>query len=77
MKAYKSALDHLPPCPKKPPAKAATGIAEVTDEEAAAIEADGKVDPEVKEREEVEEEVRECTKACWGNLAACHMSLVS
>ena len=82
--AYKSALDHLPPCKKKPPIAAtspATGIAEVTEEEASAIEKEadenGVVDTEKQEREEVEDEVRECTKACWGNLAACYISMVS
>jgi hypothetical protein len=53
----------------------------VTDDEAAAIEEEASredtVDPEVRVREEVDEEVRECTKACWGNLGACYTSLVS
>jgi RNase P/RNase MRP subunit POP5 len=34
------------------------------------------VDKEKVEREEVEEEIRDCTKACWGNLGACHLALV-
>lgn len=83
MTAYKSALDHLPPCPKKPPSTAVpleTGIAEVTDDEAAAINEETSrqeaVDPAVREKEEVEEEIRDCTKACWGNLGACYISLV-
>ena len=82
--AYKQALEYLPPCKKKPPITAntpTTGIAEVTEEEATAIEQEadqgGVVDVEKQEREEVEDEVRQCTKACWGNLAACYISMVS
>ena len=86
--SYKAALDYLPPCPRrtvvpKPPLtdNATSGLAEVNDEEAAAIEeqqhvAEPDSDSESREREEVEEEVRECTKACWGNLGACYTSLV-
>jgi hypothetical protein len=62
----------------------ASGLAEVTDEEAAEIEKavednatqDEEEDLATIEREQLEEEIRECTKACWGNLAACHIRLV-
>jgi hypothetical protein len=72
---YESALKLLPPVPKleqviTPPAPSVSGgIQEITDEEADAITlAEKKV---LTEREEVEGSVRECGKACHGNLAAC------
>jgi hypothetical protein len=68
-------LKLLPPVPKleqviTPPAPSVSGgIQEITDEEADAITlAEKKV---LTEREEVEGSVRECGKACHGNLAAC------
>lgn len=49
----------------------------MTEEEAAVIEKETIQETvEVTGSEEVEEEVRKCTKACWGNLAACYISLV-
>ena len=93
VKAYRSALDILPPCPKKelkekpqpvvpPIADGQSGLQEVTEEEAIAIEAESQKDKngemqKISERETVEEEVRELSKACWGNLAACYVALVS
>jgi hypothetical protein len=72
---YESALKLLPPVPKLepviiPPAPSVGGgIQEITDEEADAITlAEQTV---MTEREEVEGSVRECGKACHGNLAAC------
>ncbi|WVF66047.1 hypothetical protein IAT40_000785 [Kwoniella sp. CBS 6097] len=54
-----------------------SGIQEVTDEEAAVIEREMRHqdDPEVVERKGVEDDIRETTKACWGNLAACYIAL--
>ena len=56
----------------------ATGISEVTEDEAAVIAASQteRADPAVIDREEVEEEIRQCTKACWGNLGACYIGKV-
>ncbi|AAW46108.1 hypothetical protein CNK00610 [Cryptococcus deneoformans JEC21] len=56
-----------------------SGLQEVTEEEAVAIQKEentkkGK-SPEELEREEVEDEIKECTKACWGNLAACYIAI--
>jgi hypothetical protein len=74
---YESALKLLPPVPKlepptvkSPPVQVGgSGIQEITDEEADAItQAEKKV---MTEREEVEGKIRECAKACHGNLAAC------
>ena len=73
---YQSALKLLPPVPKlvtpaaKPlPVQNGSGIQEITDEEAEAIAlSETKV---LTEREEVEGKIRECAKACHGNLAAC------
>lgn len=74
---YQSALKLLPPVPKleAPQTKgplvqsSGSGIQEITDEEADAITAS---EPEaLSEREEVEAKIRECEKACHGNLAAC------
>lgn len=71
---YESALKLLPPVPKletpPKPAPASTGIQEISDEEAEEILSVPK-DKEVSERESVEREVRDCGKACHGNLAAC------
>ncbi|OCF36285.1 hypothetical protein I316_02159 [Kwoniella heveanensis BCC8398] len=54
-----------------------SGIQEVTDEEAAIIEREiqDQNNPEVVERRSVESDIRETTKACWGNLAACYIAL--
>jgi hypothetical protein len=75
---YESALRLLPPVPKleapPTPAPASTGIQEITDEEAEAIafaEKAKEKGAEISERETVEMEVRDCGKACHGNLAAC------
>jgi hypothetical protein len=71
---YESALKLLPPVPKRKPVNIPPtpsingGIQEITDEEADAITAEKTV---LTEREEVEGSVRECGKACHGNLAAC------
>ncbi|KGB77371.1 hypothetical protein CNBG_3209 [Cryptococcus deuterogattii R265] len=55
-----------------------SGLQEVSEEEAVAIEEAEKAkegkSPEELEREEVEDEIKECTKACWGNLAACYIA---
>jgi hypothetical protein len=88
---YQDALKCLPNCPKKkgegaskssvPPLPVGSGIQEVSDEEAQAIEAEQQDVPVIgsaeQERADVEEEIRECTKSCWGNLAACHLANVS
>ena len=72
---YESALKLLPPVPKlepvkiPPPSSDTGGIQEITDEEADAITQAGQ--RVLTEREEVEGSVRECGKACHGNLAAC------
>jgi hypothetical protein len=82
VEAYHSALALLPPCPRHAKPRVETtssGIEEVTDDQAEKIVAEEKakeLNPEESEREEVEEEIRECTKACWGNLAACYLALV-
>ena len=77
----------MPSCPKtvetaripSVPQMQASGVEEVTEEEAAAIEAQqaGNIDPVRVERVEIEEQIRECTKACWGNLAASYLATVS
>ena len=86
---YQEALRCLPSCPKRkdkatanaPPRPMGSGIQEVSEEEASAIEAEQQEAPAIdaaeQEREDVEEEIRECTKSCWGNLAACHLAKVS
>lgn len=92
VQSYRSAIAILPPCPRKEPVEKTkpavpplvegqSGIQEVTEEEAAAIQAESKQtsrveDDQETEREKVEKEVRELTKACWGNLAACYIALV-
>lgn len=57
-----------------------SGLQEVSEEEAVAIEEAEKAkegkSPEELEREEVEDEIKECTKACWGNLAASYIATV-
>jgi len=64
------------------PQSQASGIQEVTEEEANAIEVQAEdaefeiADDEARAREEVEDQIRECTKACWGNLAACYLATV-
>jgi len=57
------------PTVKPIPVQSGSGIQEITDEEAEAIAtAETKV---LSEREQVEGKIRECAKACHGNLAAC------
>ena len=85
--AYNNALDGLPACSKsseadiskKPERISSSGIEEITDEEAAVIEntPEEETDPEETRRKELEEQLRDCTKACWGNLGACHLAQVS
>lgn len=78
--SYLAALGHLPdlkvePAPPPPP----SGLQELTDDEAAALEAEASqpVDAEKEERTQLETTIRECTKAVWGNLAAVYLALVS
>jgi cell envelope opacity-associated protein A len=80
----KEAKDDKPKVALPPVVDGQGGIQEVTEEEASAIEAQSKMDQapdegkdQVTEREKVEDEARELMKACWGNLAACHVALVS
>ena len=76
-------LPTVPPPPTTPPTNGVTGLEEVGEEEAAAIQAFEEerkrleADPEAKERLRLEEQVSEMAKACWGNLGACHAALVS
>nr|ODN88135.1 hypothetical protein L204_06400 [Cryptococcus depauperatus CBS 7855] len=64
--------------PPRPPIS--SGIQQLTEEEAEAIneveEEEKNKTPEQKEREEVKQEIEDATKACYGNLAACYISLV-
>lgn len=89
-RSYRAALDILPEVPPKKQlsekasgkAPDRSGIQEITEDEAAEIEQQASVgeDPErraLEAREHVEDEVRQLQKACWGNLAACHIALVS
>lgn len=83
---YEASLKHLPPIPKPrspspkdaKPAPIGSGIQEITDEEAEALQSgtndDGR-SPEEVEREEVEDQIRELGKACHGNMAACWAAL--
>lgn len=75
--SYLSALDKLPllPPPSKAAIPAASGIQEVTDEEAEAIEAESH-DQERQQRVAVENQIRECSKAVWGNLGAVYLVMV-
>jgi hypothetical protein len=90
IEAYRSALNCLPACvekaeksplPEMPPTLI-SGIQEVTEEEAAAIEIRTDTqEPESEnaesaEREDIGDQIRECTKACWGNLAASYLAIV-
>lgn len=63
------------------PTSEPAGIQEVTEDEAEAIEQEEKRkaerSPEDIERERIEHAIRECAKACWGNLGACYAALVS
>ena len=95
IETYRSALKCLPRCPKEkdtkpastdkaaPPPIAESGIQEITDEQAAALEeeqrkaSEHKVTAEEKEKQDVEEEIRQCQRACWSNIAAAYMALVS
>lgn len=72
--SYTAALDHLPDLP--PPvlvAPAPSGIQEVTEDEAAAIDAENARDKDT-EREDAEQAIRECTKAVYGNLGAVYVA---
>ncbi|WWD22495.1 hypothetical protein CI109_106988 [Kwoniella shandongensis] len=81
IQSYEQAKFNLPILPgkeekKQPEPKEGNVIEEITDEEAAAIEANEGLDnPEEIEREKLEDEIRECRKACLGNLAACHLAM--
>ncbi|WWC85791.1 uncharacterized protein L201_000658 [Kwoniella dendrophila CBS 6074] len=61
--------------------KVESGIEEVTDEEAIKIEqeelnkSEEIIDLEKMEREEIEQDIKELTKATWGNLAACYIAI--
>jgi hypothetical protein len=90
LNAYQRAVDVLAVCEPKLKAEKPTvsppppesGLQEVTEEEADAIEEARKVKEAVKEkepseREKLEDDIRECYKACWGNRAACHIARVS
>ncbi|KAK8845544.1 hypothetical protein IAR55_006259 [Kwoniella newhampshirensis] len=75
MQSYEQAKFNLPILSRKekkqPEPTTSNVIEEITEEEAAEIEAEGEeVDEEERERENLEEEIRECRKACLGNLAA-------
>lgn len=74
-RSYLAAIDTLPeiPRPEKAQHKAErSGLEEVTEEEAARIEAD-RLRPKDTERDTVEADIRQCTKAVWGNLAAVYL----
>lgn len=63
------------------PAPLHSGLQEVTDEEASAIQATTTARAEEKseaasKREKLIEDIRECLKACYGNQAACHIARV-
>ena len=54
------------------------GLVEVTDAEAEEIERERLGEKSAKRvLEDAQDAVRECEKACWGNLGACHVALVS
>jgi hypothetical protein len=89
---YQASLKHLPPIPKPEESKepdsqtgsarsapiTGSGIQEITDEEAEALQSGGSEDkrsPEEIEREEVDDQIRELGKACHGNMAACWAAL--
>ncbi len=86
---YNEAIDGLPNIPKqesastvKPKPEPESGLQEVTEEEATVIE-NAKTSEEVEveneevtQRREIEDEIRDCQKAVWGNIGACHVSLV-
>jgi hypothetical protein len=75
--SYNAALDHLPDLPPPRPFQTApaesSGLQEVTEEEAEAIEAENAREKDT-EREGVEQEIRECTKAVYGNLGAVYVA---
>ncbi|WRT63859.1 uncharacterized protein IL334_000784 [Kwoniella shivajii] len=87
---YLKAIDHLPHIPSPPeedesvnPKKGGnksgeSGIEEVTEEEAIKIEQEElkkATSDQEKQREQVENGIKECTKNVWGNLAACYLAL--
>ncbi|BEI82812.1 hypothetical protein CcaverHIS002_0306800 [Cutaneotrichosporon cavernicola] len=73
--SYSAALDHLPDMPPRPAqvAPELSGIQEVTEEEADAINAENAREKDTV-REDVEREIRECTKAVYGNLGAVYVA---
>lgn len=87
---YTAALKCLPdvvkqttltqPTPRLP---AVGGIEEITEVEAVHIQleadktAGANGDVAAEERLQVEDDIRGCAKACWGNLGACYTALVS
>ncbi|ORX34756.1 hypothetical protein BD324DRAFT_634849 [Kockovaella imperatae] len=80
---YKQALDCLPAVDKSSdlttsrtplPTSSGSGIQEITDEEAEAIQESEKTTPEAEQRKALEIELKDCTKACWGNLGACYIA---
>ncbi|WVW81775.1 hypothetical protein I302_103772 [Kwoniella bestiolae CBS 10118] len=88
--SYLKALDHLPSVPnpnstekgEKEDTKKKTeesGIEEVNDEEALKIQQEEQnqigLSLEEEERREIEDDVREMTKAVWGNLAASYLAI--
>lgn len=74
--SYTAALDHLPDLPPPRPFAApaeGSGLQEVTEDEAEAIEAENTREKDT-EREGTEQEIRECTKAVYGNLGAVYVA---
>lgn len=77
--SYLAALDHLPDLPPRPsqfPPQAPSGLQEVTEDEAEAIVAENEREKDT-EREGIELDIRECTKAVYGNLGAVYVAQVS
>lgn len=73
--SYLSALDSLPDCQReREPAPAPEATVEEVDDDATVDVGRGDDD---SERIAVEEGIRECTKAVWGNLGAVYVALVS
>lgn len=74
-----AAIDYLPdiaPRPSQVPPQEPSGLQEVTEEEAQAIEVENQREKDIQ-RETVELEIRECTKAVYGNLGAVYIAQVS
>lgn len=78
---YREAVDILPVTPitaQTDPPVPESGIQEVTDEQADSIRAqEDEPGGEDSARAKVEQEIRDCAKACWSNLAACALHMVS